>query len=65
MEDKGYLKIVSKRLEQKGAEAIILGCTELPLIVSQEDLSVPLLDTLQILAEATVKKAKGDDKWKS
>ncbi len=59
-EDREYLRIICKNLEKKGAEAIILGCTELPLLVSQVDCNIEMLDTLQILAESTVKKARVD-----
>lgn len=57
-EDKERLKLLSRKLEKNGAEAIILGCTELPLLVSQQDFSIDVLDTLQILAEAAVKRAR-------
>ena len=55
--DREYLISVINRLEKSGAEAIILGCTELPLLVSQKDCDVMLLDTLQILAKATIERA--------
>ncbi len=38
----------------RGAQAIILGCTELPLLVSNGDVSVPLFDTTAILAKAAL-----------
>jgi aspartate racemase len=40
---------------QRGADSIILGCTELPLLVKPEDSAVPLFDTttLHALAAAT------------
>lgn len=44
---------------QTGAQAIIAGCTEIPLALSPEDISVPLLDPLKILAQAVVKEAGG------
>ena len=37
-----------------GAEGIILGCTEIMLLVGQEDVPVPVFDTTQIHAEAAV-----------
>ena len=40
----------------KDIEAIILGCTELPLIIKQKDVSIPILDTLDILAGKVVKE---------
>jgi aspartate racemase len=48
-----YLDIISS-LEQKGAEGIILGCTEIPLLVEQKDYDIPLFDTLKIHATAAV-----------
>jgi aspartate racemase len=44
-------------LVQRGAEGIILGCTEISLLVKQEDSSVPLFDTTQIHAVAAVEYA--------
>ena len=44
-----------------GAEGIILGCTEIGLLVKQEDSSVPLFDTTQIHAEAAVVFALEED----
>jgi len=57
---KKILRIVELLLK-RGAEAIIMGCTEISLILRQKDLSVRLIDPLQILAEATVRKAKDND----
>lgn len=48
------LKTVINRLGNRGAQGIILGCTELPLLISQEDCSVPLFDTTVIHAKAAV-----------
>ncbi|PIR58850.1 MAG: hypothetical protein COU69_03570 [Candidatus Pacebacteria bacterium CG10_big_fil_rev_8_21_14_0_10_56_10] len=42
---------VAAQLELRDVEAIILGCTELSLIFSSNDTSLPLLDSVQILAE--------------
>ncbi|UJF21587.1 aspartate/glutamate racemase family protein [Shewanella sp. OMA3-2] len=50
---KEYLDIIDK-LAQQGAQAIILGCTEIGLLVKQTDTSIPLYDTAQIHAEAAV-----------
>jgi aspartate racemase len=44
-------------LISKGAEGIILGCTEIPLLVHQGDLPVPLFDTTEIHARAAVDRA--------
>ena len=47
---KKFLEIVDK-LRSKGAEGIILGCTEIGLLIKNEDTDVPLFDTATIHAE--------------
>jgi len=39
-------------LRDAGAEAMILGCTEIPLLIQQKDVSIPLFDSGKILAES-------------
>ena len=56
---KEYLRIIDS-LIQKGAEGIILGCTEIPLLIKQRDVSVPVLDTTRIHAEYALMKALGN-----
>ncbi len=51
-----YRKVIA-RLVGRGAEAVILGCTEIMLLVKPEDSSVPLFDTTGIHAEAAVERA--------
>lgn len=51
-----YLKII-ERLTDSGAEAVILGCTEIALLVQQEHTRTPLYDTTAIHAEQAVLKA--------
>jgi len=48
--------IVSK-LVNNGAEGIVLGCTELPLLIQPGDINVPIFDTTQLHAEAAVNLA--------
>ncbi|HLC68099.1 MAG TPA: amino acid racemase [archaeon] len=57
--DKKQLQNFIGELAGKGAEGVILGCTELPLLISQNDSEITVFDTIQILAEATVKKRGG------
>ena len=45
-----YLEIISK-LQECGAEAIVLGCTEIGLLIKQEDISLPVFDTTLIHAQ--------------
>lgn len=56
---KGYLlKIIDHYAQEVGIDGVILGCTELPLILKQEDCSLPLLDTLDLHAEAALRSAE-------
>jgi aspartate racemase len=48
-----YLTII-KKLISDGAEAIVLGCTEIPILIKQEDVPIPLFDTTLIHASAIV-----------
>ncbi len=48
-----YLDIMTQ-LRQAGAEAIILGCTEISLLLSQKDIDLPLYDTTRIHAKQAV-----------
>ena len=45
----------------KGVQAIILGCTELPLLITQEQVRIPLFDTTFIHARAAIDRALGVD----
>jgi aspartate racemase len=48
------LRDVAGRLVAAGAQAIVLGCTELPLVLKTGDLDVPVFDTLTLLARAAI-----------
>lgn len=50
---KEFISIING-LQQQGAEGIILGCTEIPILIKQEDVSVPVFDTTLIHATAAV-----------
>ena len=51
-----YLEIIDSLIKQ-GAEGIVLGCTEIPILIKQEDCAVPIFDTAHIHAEAAVRFA--------
>ncbi|RXJ90820.1 aspartate racemase [Arcobacter sp. CECT 8983] len=53
---KEYLRIIDS-LENKGAQGVILGCTEIGMLVSQEDTNIKLFDTTYIHALEAVNKA--------
>lgn len=56
-ESRGAYRQVIAALVDRGAEAIILGCTEIMLLVGPEDSAVPLFDTLALHVEAAVERA--------
>jgi aspartate racemase len=51
---------VIESLTERGAQAIILGCTEIGLLIKPEHSSLPLLDTTELHAQAAVAFALGD-----
>lgn len=56
-ESRACYRDVMARLIAAGAEAIILGCTEIMLLVSQEDSAVPLFDTTSLHAQAAIDRS--------
>ena len=56
---KRFLDIINE-LEQKGAQGIVLGCTEIPLLIKQADTHLPIFNTLEIHAKAAVDFAVKD-----
>jgi len=55
-----YLEII-KKLQQDGAQGVILGCTEIPLLVKQEDSPIPVFDTTTNHALAVLNFALADE----
>ena len=47
-------KTIIKNLENRGAEGVILGCTEIPLLISDTDVDITVFDTTKIHAEKAV-----------
>lgn len=54
-----YAQGVIEDLKQEGSDAVILGCTELPLILSDENSALPTLDSTRLLARAALVHAVG------
>jgi aspartate racemase len=48
-----FLAIIED-LQSRGAQGIVLGCTEIPLLVKQDDVAIPIFDTTRLHAEAAV-----------
>jgi aspartate racemase len=55
-----FYRQVMQRLVERGAQGIILGCTEIMMLVGQDDASVPLLDTTALHARAAAQHLLGD-----
>ena len=58
-ETRGKFISIINELEAEGAEGIVLGCTEVPLLIKQENVKLPLFNTLEIHAAAVVDYATG------
>jgi len=51
-----FVEVIT-RLISNGADGVILGCTEIPLLISQEDVEIPLFDTTSIHSKSAVEFA--------
>jgi len=58
-ESKRYFLDIVDEFRIKGCDAVILGCTEIPLLVLPDESSLPVLDSTRILARAALKHAIG------
>ena len=56
-ESREKFKEIIADLEKKGAEAVILGCTEIPLLIKDEDSSLPIFNTTELHAKKAVEFA--------
>ena len=52
---------IISRMVTRGAEGIVLGCTELPLLIKPDDVDIPLFNTTQLHAQAAVKLALAEE----
>lgn len=55
-----YFQSVINQLKAGGCDAVVLGCTEIPLLIEQKDSSLPVLDSTRILARAALRRALED-----
>jgi aspartate racemase len=58
-ESLGVFRAIIDRLKSEGCDAVVLGCTEIPLLVSQENSPLPVLDSTRLLARAALRRATG------
>ena len=56
-ESRNYFVRVVEALQDRGCDAVVLGCTEIPLLVTEADLPVPALDSTRLLARAALRHA--------
>jgi aspartate racemase len=56
-ESRLYFNDVIEKLKASGCDAVVLGCTEIPLLVDPDDCPLPVLDSTRLLARAALKKA--------
>jgi aspartate racemase len=55
-----YFQEAIRRLKDDGCDAVVLGCTEIPLLVTPENSPLPTLDSTRLLARAALRKAIED-----
>jgi aspartate racemase len=54
-----YFNEVAGKFKARGCDAVVLGCTEIPLIVRPDDTPLPTLDSTRLLARAALRRALG------
>jgi aspartate racemase len=58
-ESVAYLQQVILRMQAQGCDAVVLGCTELPLVLDDSSSALPTLDSTRLLARAALQRAVG------
>ena len=53
----GYFQRVIGRLKHQGCDAVVLGCTEIPLVLDDSNSPLPTLDSTRLLARAALRRA--------
>jgi aspartate racemase len=56
-ESRQYFNHVVQKLKDRGCDAVVLGCTEIPLLVDPSDCPLPILDSTRLLARAALREA--------
>jgi aspartate racemase len=60
-ESRAYLQRVIAHLQQRGAGAVVLGCTEIPLLIDDSSSPLPTLDSTRLLARAALHRSLPSD----
>jgi aspartate racemase len=58
---RGLLEIVGRMIERDSIQGLILGCTELSLILPQDELGIPFFDTIKIHAQSALEYSLSDE----
>lgn len=59
--NRAYFNRVIKKFKDNGADAVVLGCTEIPLLINPSDSPLPTLDSTRMLARAALRKALSEE----
>lgn len=60
-----YFNTVMQKMKDGGCEGVVLGCTEIPLLVDPDDCPLPTLDSTRLLAKAALKESLREDQEES
>ncbi len=55
--DKEVIKAITQEMKGQGAEAVVFGCTDIPILVNEKNLGIRVFNSVEILAEATINYA--------
>jgi aspartate racemase len=53
----GFFQRIMERMKADGCDAVVLGCTEIPLIMNDDNSPLPTLDSTRLLARAALQRA--------
>ncbi|MFG6118004.1 aspartate/glutamate racemase family protein [Thalassobacillus sp. B23F22_16] len=53
---KDFIQVVNQMIEESGIDGLILGCTELPMILKEGDVSIPLINTMKIHVDKMIEQ---------
>ena len=58
-----YFNTVIRKMKDQGCDGVVLGCTEIPLLIDPNDCPLPVLDSTRLLARAALKEALKEDQF--
>jgi len=59
-ESRLYFSSVIQKMKDRGCQGVVLGCTEIPLLVDPDDIPLPALDSTRLLARAALRESLGE-----